>query len=148
MTWKPHVTVAAVIRRKNKFLMVEEKIDGHRVYNQPAGHLEPGETLLQAVIRETLEETAWLFEPQSLIGIYQWLNPHNNKSFMRFSFAGHCLEHDALRPLDTDIERAVWLSIEDIQEREQSLRSPMVLQCIHDYLKGNAYPLTVLKGLS
>ena len=128
--------------------MVEEKIDGHRVYNQPAGHLEPGETLYQAVIRETLEETAWLFEPESLIGIYQWLNPSNNKSFMRFCFSGHCLEHDAQRTLDSDIERAVWLSLEAIQEREQSLRSPMVLQCIHDYLKGNTYPLTVLKGLS
>ena len=95
MTWKPHTTVAAIIERDNKFLMVEEKVQGMIVYNQPAGHLEPNESLYDAVIRETREETAWGFTPEALIGIYLWEQPDRNRSFMRFAFCGKCYDHDA-----------------------------------------------------
>ncbi len=148
MTWKPHVTVAAIAQIQGKFLMVEEVIDGSIVYNQPAGHLEPGETLLQAVVRETLEETAWHFKPNAVTGIYQWHNNKSDTSFIRFCFSGDCLQHDQHRPLDSDIQQAVWLSMDDIEKRSRDLRSPMVLQCLRDYLNGNQQPLSILTGLA
>lgn len=146
MTWKPHVTVAALIHQHNKFLLVEEIVDGQRVYNQPAGHLEPGETLEMAVIRETREETAWQFEPEYLTGIYQWDHPDKNKSFLRFCFAGQCLLHDENQTLDPDIEATAWLNLDEINQQSQHLRSPLVLRSIHDFLNGNRYPLDLLKG--
>lgn len=148
MTWKPHVTVAAIVEEQDKFLLVEEIIDGHAVYNQPAGHLEPGENLLQAVIRETREETAWVFEPEFLVGIYQWQSVSTGKSFLRFCIAGRGLEHDPGQALDTDIEGTVWLNYAAIQDNKQRLRSPLVLRGINDYLKGQHYSLDVLKGYS
>lgn len=148
MTWKPHVTVAALIQQHNKFLLVEEIVDGQRVYNQPAGHLEPGESLVMAVIRETREETAWQFEPEYLTGIYQWDHPESKKSFLRFCFSGQCLAHDVHQALDPDIEATVWLSLDEIQQQSQHLRSPLVLRSIHDFLNGNRYSLDLLKGFS
>ncbi len=147
MTRKPHVTVAAIAQKKGKFLMVEELIDGRMRYNQPAGHLEPGETLVAAVIRETLEETAWHFRPDSITGIYQWHNAENDTSYVRFCFAGACLQHDQQRPLDTDIHQAMWLSLEEIEDRSDALRSPMVLHCLRDYVHGCRQPLSILTGL-
>ena len=95
MIWKPHATVAAIVEKDGKYLMVEEDIEGDIVYNQPAGHLEPNENLIDAVIRETQEETAWLFKPEALIGIYLWEQPNKGRTFLRFAFCGQCSNHHA-----------------------------------------------------
>jgi len=141
------VTVAALIENEGRFLLVQELISGRSVYNQPAGHLEDGETLIDAVIRETREETAWEFEPESLIGIYQWRHPAKEKTFIRTTFSGKALRHDPGRKLDACIERTLWLTPEEIRLRHDSLRSPMVLRSIEDYLAGFRYPLTLLSDL-
>jgi 8-oxo-dGTP pyrophosphatase MutT (NUDIX family) len=147
MTWNPHLTVAALIENDGRFLMVQEYIAGKSVYNQPAGHLEDNETLTDAVIRETLEETAWHFEPQSLTGIYHWRHPENHETFIRVCFAGKGLFHDPTYKLDSCIERTLWLSAEAVRRQPDKLRSPMVRLSIDDYLAGSAYPLSLLKSL-
>ena len=148
MIWKPNVTVAAVVEREGKFLIVEELADGQIVYNQPAGHLDPGESLIDAAIRETMEETAWQFRPEALVGIYQWTSPKNNITYLRFCFHGQCLRHFPDRPLDTEIQRALWLSRDELLAKGDQIRSPMVLRVIDDYLAGKSYPLDVLHTLS
>ncbi len=148
MTWKPHVTVAAIAEREGRFLMIEEAVDGKRVYNQPAGHLDPGESLVEAVIRETFEEAAWTFEPEALVGIQLWRNPENGESYLRFSFCGACLEHHPQQPLDQGIEQAVWLSRDELANKPQKLRSPMVLRSIDDYLAGQRYSLDILAHIA
>lgn len=145
--WKPHVTVAAVAEDGGRFLLVEEHIDGETVLNQPAGHLEEGETLLAAVIRETLEETAWHFQPASLVGLYRWRHPDKGSTFLRVTFSGKCSAHDPGRQLDTGIAQALWLSPAEIRRRAAKLRSPMVLRSIEDYLAGHTYPLTLLNDV-
>ena len=145
--WKPHVTVAAVAEENGCFLLVEERVDGAAVLNQPAGHLEDGENLLAAVIRETLEETAWHFRPESLVGLYRWRQPEAGSTYLRFTFAGSCTGHEPERPLDADIERALWLSPAEIRRQVSSLRSPMVLRSIEDYLAGHAYPLSLINDV-
>lgn len=147
MLWKPHVTVAAVVERNNRFLIVEEESNGQLVYNQPAGHLDEGESLVSAVVRETLEETAWSFKPEALVGIYRWQNPGNNTTYLRICFTGHCTEHDPERRLDEGIMQALWLSRSELIASER-LRGPLVLRCIDDYLAGNRYPLALLSDLS
>lgn len=147
MIWKPNVTVAAVVEREGKFLIVEELAEEQIVYNQPAGHLDPGESLVDAVIRETLEETAWQFRPEALVGIYQWTSPRNNITYLRFGFSGQCLQHSPDRTLDTEIQRVLWLSREELLAKGEQIRSPMVLQLVDDYLAGKAYPLDVLYTL-
>jgi ADP-ribose pyrophosphatase YjhB (NUDIX family) len=147
MIWKPHVTVAALIENEGRFLLVQELISGRSVYNQPAGHLEDGETLIEAVIRETHEETAWEFEPESLVGIYQWRHPEKEKTFIRATFSGKGLQHDPDSELDACIERTLWLTPEEIRDQHDRLRSPMVLRSIEDYLAGFRYPLTLLSDL-
>jgi ADP-ribose pyrophosphatase YjhB (NUDIX family) len=147
MIWKPHVTVAALIENEGRFLLVQELISGRSVYNQPAGHLEDGETLIDAVIRETREETAWDFEPEALIGIYQWRHPEKEKTFIRATFSGKGLRHDPCGKLDACIERTLWLTPDEIRFRHDRLRSPMVLRSIEDYLAGCRYPLTLLSDL-
>ncbi|MDT8371189.1 MAG: NUDIX hydrolase [Gammaproteobacteria bacterium] len=124
--------------------MVEEIIDGKITLNQPAGHLESGESLIEAVIRETQEETAWQFRPTALIGIYRWQHPVNGDTYMRFSFTGEAIQYNANQPLDDDIENAVWLSHKQVMTRQSEFRSPLVLDCINDYLSGQRYPLTLL----
>ena len=141
------MTVAAIIENEGRFLLVQELISGRSVYNQPAGHLEDGETLIDAVIRETREETAWEFEPESLIGIYQWRHPEKEKTFIRTTFAGKGLKHDPASELDACIERTLWLTPEEIRKQHDRLRSPMVLRSIEDYLAGHRYPLTLLSDL-
>lgn len=148
MTFRPDVTVAAVIERDNQFLLVEEHIGSRLVFNQPAGHLEEGESLIDAVIRETLEESAWHFVPQSLVGIYLWKHPENGHSFLRVAICGHVTTHEPQRRLDRGIERALWLSRERIVAKSTRMRSPMVIRCIDDYLAGNRHSLDVLKHLS
>lgn len=144
MIWTPHVTVAAVIEDRDKFLLVQEQVAGESVYNQPAGHLEDGESLTKAVIRETLEETAWHIQAESIIGIYQWRHPDTPDTFLRITFAGSCLYHEPERPLDGDIERVLWLPAEEIRRRSDRLRSPMVMRAIDDYLAGVSWPLSLL----
>lgn len=145
MSLRPDLTVAAVVERDGQFLLVEERVGNRMVFNQPAGHVERGEQFLDAVIRETLEETAWSFRPRSLVGIYLWEQPERQRSFLRVAYAGDVIEHDPHRPLDRGIERAVWLDRDQIVARSARLRSPMVLRCIDDYLEGTSYPLDVAK---
>lgn len=144
MIWKPHATVAAIIERDNKFLMVEELIRGERLFNQPAGHLDPDEGLIDAVIRETQEESAWQFVPQAVTGIYLWKHPDNGETFLRFAVCGSCKNHDAQQPLDDGILNASWKTRDELVQGELKLRSPMVLNCIDDYLAGKRYPLDML----
>jgi 8-oxo-dGTP pyrophosphatase MutT (NUDIX family) len=147
MVWKPDVTVAAVIERDARFLLVEERIRGRLVFNQPAGHLEDGETLLAAVIRETLEETAWEFSPQWLLGVYQWRSSRG-RSTLRFAFCGSLGRQHPGRPLDPPVVAAHWLTRDEVMARSRALRSPLVLRCIDDYLRGVRLPLETLASLT
>jgi 8-oxo-dGTP pyrophosphatase MutT (NUDIX family) len=144
MTWKPHATVAAIIERDNRFLMVEEMIDGERVINQPAGHLEPDESIIEATIRETFEETAWRFQPEAITGIYLWKHPVNEKTFLRIALCGQCHDHDPDQVLDEGIIQATWKTRDELTGPDCQLRSPMVLTCIDDYLSGRRLPLDAL----
>jgi 8-oxo-dGTP pyrophosphatase MutT (NUDIX family) len=141
MARTPDITVAAVTETDGRFLVVEERINRRLVFNQPAGHVEQRETLLDAVIREVREETAWGFEPQQLLGVYLWRNPSSGRSTMRFAFTGRVMDHDAQQPLDRGIVRTHWLSRADLMQREPQLRSPLVLRCVEDYLGGTRMPL-------
>lgn len=146
--WKPHVTVAAVIEHERRLLMVEETVAERRVLNQPAGHLEPGESLLEAMIRETREETGWEVEGIALIGIYRWPQPDHSKTFLRVTFAARALFHDPCRSLDSDIHCTHWLTGNELSAAaEERLRSPLVLQSATDYLAGRRYPLELLRDL-
>ena len=142
--WKPHSTVAAVCERDGRYLLVREQIGGREVYNQPAGHLEAGETLLQAVVRETLEETRYRFTPTALQGIYRYRpSPDRDMTYLRFLFRGEIgewLEGD----LDQGIIAAEWLSYDEIVDSRRQHRSPMVLQCIDDYRRSPGFPLAVI----
>ena len=144
MIWKPNVTVAAVIEREGKFLLIEEETTLGVRFNQPAGHLEPGESLLTAVSRETLEESAYFFIPQQLLGIYHWHATESDTTYLRFAFTGTLSGHDETRTLDEGILRAMWLSAQEIRNIKQWHRSPLVLRCVEDYLAGIRYPLELL----
>ena len=144
MIWKPNVTVAAVIERGGKFLLVEEHTSQGVLFNQPAGHLEPDESLLAAVVRETLEESAYEFEPQHLLGIYRWHSPTADTTYLRFAFTGRILAYHSQRALDEGIIRASWLTPEEIRASQAHHRSPLVLRCVEDYLSGKRYPLELL----
>jgi 8-oxo-dGTP pyrophosphatase MutT (NUDIX family) len=145
--WNPEVTVAAVVEQDGRFLMVEERIKGRLVLNQPAGHLEDRETLLEAVIRETREETAWRFHPEALVGVYLWRNPVDERSFLRFAFCGTVDDHQPKLPLDIGIVRAVWMSREQLQAQTPRLRSPLVLRCLDDFVRGSRQPLESVASL-
>jgi len=148
MVWKPDVTVAAVVEQQGRFLLVEEHVGKRVVINQPAGHLEHNETLLEAVIRETLEETAWSFIPEAICGIYLLPVPERNLSYLRIAFTGTLTEHHVSRPLDHGIRRTMWLTREQAQQSAGSLRSELVTQCMDDYLAGKRYPLSLLTHFS
>jgi 8-oxo-dGTP pyrophosphatase MutT (NUDIX family) len=147
MILHPDLTVAAIVERDGQFLLVEERVAKRMVFNQPAGHVEKGEQFIDAVVRETFEETAWTFHPEALVGVYFWEQPNQPRSFLRAAFCGRVSAHDPARRLDRGIERAVWLTREEIVARSARLRSPMVLNCIDDYLAGARYPLDVIKHL-
>jgi len=142
--WKPSVTVAGVIERDGRFLFVEELADGRRVLNQPAGHLDPGESLVAACAREVLEETAHRFTPTSLVGVYRWLYAKKDVTFLRFAFAGKLEGVEAGRPLDKEIVALHWLTRDELAARANEHRSPLVLQCVDDYLAGRHYSLDLL----
>ncbi|MAA63321.1 MAG: NUDIX hydrolase [Alteromonadaceae bacterium] len=142
MTWKPHATVAVVVEQDGRFLMVEEHSDGRVVYNQPAGHIEQHESILNAARRETLEETGWQVEPTDFMGLYTFEAP-NGATYYRLCFAAKAIEHIS-DTLDDDIIAAHWLSYDEICERRQELRSPLVINCIDDYLAGKRYPLEII----
>ena len=152
MTWKPNVTVAAVIEQDGKFLLIEEQTSDGLLFNQPAGHLEANESLLAAVVRETMEESAYAFEPQYLIGIYRWHSPASDPStslktgttYLRFAFSGKILAHYPERPLDEGILRTTWMTTEEIRDTQPRHRSPLVLRCVEDFLVGRRYPLDIL----
>ena len=145
MQWKPNTTVAAIAKKEGRFLLVEEDINDELVFNQPAGHLEHGETIIEAVKREVLEETAWEFEPEYLVGVYLYPNPNNaDITYLRFCFYGHCSNEHKGQTLDDGIVRAAWLSREEIEKERERMRSPLVEQCIDDYLNGNRYPLDII----
>jgi ADP-ribose pyrophosphatase YjhB (NUDIX family) len=146
MRWKPNVTVAAIVERDQKFLLVEENADNHIVFNQPAGHLEKDETLTEAISREVLEETAWEFIPKAIVGVYMYPNQHNDITYLRFCFSGTCDKHHPEQALDDGIIQAVWLSIEEIKKNNDKMRSPMVTQCIDDFLSGKNYPLDLINS--
>jgi len=143
-----HVTVACVVERDGKFLFVEETIDGMRVFNNPAGHLEPDESFIDAVRRETLEETGWEFEPDAVTGIYLWKNPEVDATFLRVAFHGRCLRHHPEQTLDKGIIAPHWLSRAELADGTRPLRSPMVLHCIDDALAGRRHPLGMLNHIT
>ena len=144
--WKPSVTVAAVIERGGKFLFVEERIDGRRVLNQPAGHLDPGESLVAACSREVLEETAHRFTPTALVGIYRWHYAAQDVTFLRFCFSGAVDAVEEGRQLDKEIVALHWLGIEELKRRKSEHRSPLVQKCVEDFLGGRRYPLELLSA--
>jgi len=141
--FSPDITVATVICREQRFLLVEEAVRGQRVINQPAGHLEANETLIAAAKRETLEETGWDVEPLAYLGTYQWTSAQG-ASFLRFAFIAEATQHHQDRPLDVGIERTLWLTRDEIAEQSERLRSPLVLRVIDDYLAGQRFPLNAL----
>jgi ADP-ribose pyrophosphatase YjhB (NUDIX family) len=142
--WKPNVTVAAVVERDGAFLLVEEQItDGIR-YNQPAGHLEAGESLVEAVVRETLEESACDFTPEALLGVYQYAHPGDGVTYLRFAFTGSLSQPRPGRKLDQGILRALWMPVADIRACRDRHRSPLLMQCVDDYLAGRRHPLQLL----
>lgn len=150
--WKPSVTVAAVIEHEGRFLLVEEMTsDGLRL-NNPAGHLEPGESLAQGCVREVLEETAHQFSPTALVGVYMARmqrapnNPDGSDdvTYLRFAYRGSLGAFDPARTLDTGIVRTLWMTPDEIRHSTERHRSPLVLQCMEDYLKGQCYPLELV----
>jgi len=146
VTWTPHATVAVVVHQDNRFLMVEEMRDSLPVFNQPAGHVEAGESIIQAACREALEETGWQVEPASLLGLYTWRAPANGVTYYRFCFVADAIEHKT-NELDSDILAAHWLDLETLRAPETRLRSPLVMRCIEDYLSGRRFPLSFISEL-
>ena len=142
--WKPNVTVAAVVEREGRFLLVEEETEEGVRFNQPAGHLDEGESLLAAVAREALEETAYRFVPKFLLGIYQWQRPARDLTYLRFAYGGEIVGEETGRALDKGILRAAWLTPEEIEAERARHRSPLVMRCIADYLAGKRYGLELI----
>ena len=147
MPFNPEVTVAAIVERDTRYLLVEERIAGRLVLNQPAGHLEDRETLLAAVVREAREETAWHFVPTALVGTYLWRHPDTERTFLRFAFCGTVEDFREGQPLDTGIVRTLWLSAAELQAQPARLRSPLVMRCIEDFLQGRRQSLDSVSAL-
>lgn len=143
--YTPRVTVAAVVQHRGRFLIVEEWVNGDAVFNQPAGHLEPGESLLEALRRETLEESGCEIEPQHLINIYHTDTAQPERTKLRFNFAARLITQHAGMPLDTGIIATHWLTPEQLQGHSDRLRSPVVTRCVEDFQAGCRLPLSVLR---
>jgi 8-oxo-dGTP pyrophosphatase MutT (NUDIX family) len=148
MTWSAHVVVASIVERDGKFLLVEEDIEGARVLNQPAGHWEAGETLIEAARREALEETGWDVEPSAVLGIYEFKPPELEYTFLRVAFISQALKHHPERALDHGIAAAVWLTHGELLARAGQHRGPAVMRCVDDYLSGQRYPLSLIAHLA
>ena len=144
---RPSLTVASIIERDGRFLLVEEETRYGPRLNQPAGHLEGGETVAAGAVRETLEETGWHVQLTALVGVYRWEAPDNGATFIRFAFCGEPLSHDAARPLDVGILQAVWLTRDELVARQADHRSPLVMRCVDDYLAGKRWPLGFVKEI-
>ena len=145
--WKPNTVVATIVEQDGRFLFVEEEADGRAVFNQPAGHLDPGETLLDAARRETLEESGWHVEPTGLVGIYLVEPPGSTITYQRFCFRARAIRHDPARKLDKEIIRAVWMTRDELIDERARHRSPLVLRCVDDYIAGHNYPLSLIHDL-
>ncbi|MDO9452388.1 MAG: NUDIX hydrolase [Stagnimonas sp.] len=142
--WMPHVTVATVVERNGRFLLIEEEVNGDTVINQPAGHWEEGETFMQAAVRETLEETGWKVEITGLVGIYEYKPPELDYAFVRFAFSAKPIEHDPNRVLDEGIRRWFWMNQNELRQEIYRHRSPMVQQCVEDYWTVKRWPLSLI----
>jgi ADP-ribose pyrophosphatase YjhB (NUDIX family) len=140
---RPAVTVATIVERDGRFLLVQEQTRQGLRLNQPAGHLESGESISSGAARETLEETGWRVTPTHLVGIYTWAGA-DNVTFVRFAFAAAAEVHDPVRPLDDGIVRALWMTYEELVARSAEHRSPLVLRCVEDYRAGRSWPAAVI----
>ena len=149
--WQPDVTVATVVVSGGRLLMVEETVRGRLVLNQPAGHLEPDESLVEAALRETREETGWDVRLTAFVGAYQWRSPDTGdgegRHYLRFAFAAEPVAHDPTRPLDDGIARALWMTPGELREAAPRHRSPLVWRAVHDHLSGRRHPLDLLSHL-
>jgi ADP-ribose pyrophosphatase YjhB (NUDIX family) len=144
--WFPHATVATIVEKDGKFLIVEELINGTElVLNQPAGHVENNETFFQAALRETFEETGWKVELRSVLGLYVYRVPERDLTFHRVTFIARALDFDSSLTLDDGIVRALWMTRDEIAAAKERLRSHLVLKCIDDYLSGQQFPLTMIQ---
>lgn len=151
--WQPDVTVATVVVREDRLLMVEEEVRGRRVLNQPAGHLEPDESLFEAALRETLEETGWRVRLTAFVGAYQWKAPDeaaggSGRHYLRMAFAAEPLAHEPDRPLDEGIVQALWLTPDELRAQQERHRSPLVWRAVEDFLGGRRHPLDALAQVS
>ncbi len=144
MSERPHITVATVVQQDQRFLLVRERSASEFVYNQPAGHVEWGESLIEAAQRETLEESGWEVEVSELLGIYEYLSPTNGISYIRHCFTAKPLIQRHPGPIDRDIEDVHWLRLDEIRDLQDQLRSPMVWRAVQDFERGQRYPLTVI----
>lgn len=144
MRFQPHLTVATIVEDDGRFLMVEESREQGLVFNQPAGHLEAGETLIEAAARETLEETGWTVRIESLVGLYLFVAA-NGETYQRVCFTGRALSHDPHRQLDEGIHRAPWMTLEELRHSQAQHRSHLVLQCVLDYLNKPHYSLELIR---
>ncbi|MBP6798832.1 MAG: NUDIX hydrolase [Luteimonas sp.] len=145
--WQPDVTVATVVVADGRLLCVEERANGRLVLNQPAGHLEPDESLLDAALRETLEETGWEVRLTAFVGAYQWRAAETGRHYLRFAFAAEPVAHDPARPLDEGIVRALWMAPSELRAAADRHRSPLVWQAVADYLAGSRHPLALVAHL-
>lgn len=146
-SFTPHLTVAAVVEREGRFLVVREYVDGEERINNPAGHIESGESPVEATIREVREETGYDFEAEALGGVYLWRRPDNGETFLRINVIGRCPDHDPEAPLDDGIIGPEWLALEELRDHPHTLRSPLVLRSFDEYLAGTRYPLDVISTL-
>jgi 8-oxo-dGTP pyrophosphatase MutT (NUDIX family) len=147
MTWRPDLAAAAIIERDGRFLIVEERIRGTLLFNQPAGHVEDGEAIIDAAVRETLEETAWHLVPRALLGVYLWRNPDNGHSILRVAITGDVTVHEPGRALDEPVIAAHWMRRDELLAQPAKLRSPLVIRCIDDYIAGQRHELSALNYL-
>jgi 8-oxo-dGTP pyrophosphatase MutT (NUDIX family) len=145
--WQPDVTVATIVVRDGRLLVVEERVDGRLVLNQPAGHLEPDESLTDAALRETREETGWDVRLTAFVGAYQW-KAETGRHYLRFAFSAEPEHHDASRALDTGIERALWMTPAELDAARDRHRSPLVWRAVADHLAGRRHPLTMVQHLA
>ncbi|MDB3966775.1 NUDIX hydrolase [Porticoccaceae bacterium] len=143
---KIHLTVATVVEKDSRFLMVLETKAGQQVINQPAGHVEPGEDILQAALRETMEETGWQVTISGFLGFSTHFAPFNGVTYYRMSFVAQPVGFDTQAVIDPDIDLSQWMTLDEIRAQQQQLRSPMVLSCIEDYLAGRIFPLDIFRN--